>query len=156
MFNKILKKRGFTLVELIIYMILIGIVLYPMAPLLNFSMMQLKEEQDQAKPFFYALIEDIKYDNIYATSISIDSASIDKSIEFTRIDSCVIKYIRYDADNEIKREVSCPAGTFSAIREYTINNIASIDITTNSLNNYEIIIDNSKDSFYYRYIIYNK
>lgn len=166
MLNK--NRKAFTMIELIMYMILIGLVLYPMAPMLNFSMKNLKENNDNFNPMLYSLIEDIKYDNTIASSIVFNPISDqDFKIQFNRLDGCITTYQYDESIDTLSRVVSSCATTSKGIRQYVINDINVFNLrlndTSNSsynafdnLGNYEMRIESSKDSLKYRYVLYKK
>lgn len=156
LFNKKIKK-AFTLLELIIYMSVIGVVLYPMPGILNMSVAQLRNEDATFKPYsLYNFIEDIKYDNVLSISSNFtNNSNGDANFTLKRIDGCDISYSFVNTSKEFSRTVSC-SSTNLGIREYIIDKIEDVEIKINTLNNYEFTIKQSNDSNTYRYILYNK
>lgn len=162
-------KKAYTLYELIIYMMLVGLILYPMAPMLNYSVQQLKIEKEKYDPNFYNFIEDIKYDNIISSSIICNNnpncSGNNTEIKFHRIDSCVISYKYNATKKELKRSVDSKGSNCEeGLREYELVKIddtfnISKGTYINSTTENKIIsieIKNEKYNYKIKYNLFNK
>lgn len=164
-------KKAYTLYELVIYMMLVGLVLYPMAPMLSYSVQQLKIEEDKYDPNFYNFVEDIKYDNIISKEITCNNNSgcseDNTKITFTRIDNCVVSYTYDETNKEVIRTIDskgkdCEEG----LREYKLIKIDDFNISiggfvdkdgifrTTKTNS--VFIQSEKYNYNMTYVLFNK
>lgn len=152
-------------------MVLVGIVLYPMAPIMNYSVKQLKDDDNKYDPNFYNFVEDLKYDNVISSSITCNNGTCagDKTeISLTRLDGCKISYSYNSTKKEVSRSVLVsPTTCIDAKRDYKLINIDDFKInggsfvsknTNTTINTKTILItiESQKYNYSINYILYNK
>lgn len=123
-------KKAYTLYELVVYMMLIGLILYPLAPMLSYSVKQLKYDQDKYDPNFYNFVQDLKYDNVISSIITCNnsnSCSGDKTeISLIRLDDCKVSYAYDSTKKELERSITSITSnctTSDSKRTYKLKNI---------------------------------
>lgn len=128
-------KKAYTLYELVVYMMLIGLILYPLAPMLSYSVKQLKYEEDRYDPNFYNFVQDLKYDNVLSKekpTCNNSNCSGDKTeISLTRLDDCKVSYSYDSTKKELERKLLLtPISCTDSKRTYKLTNIDLFEINS--------------------------
>ncbi len=129
-------KKAYTLYELVVYMMLIGLILYPLAPMLSYSVKQLKYDQDKYDPNFYNFVQDLKYDNVISSTITCNNGSCSNNkteISLTRLDGCKVSYDYDSTKKELERKLLLtPISCTDSKRTYKLTNIDLFEINSGS------------------------
>jgi prepilin-type N-terminal cleavage/methylation domain-containing protein len=127
----IFKKKGFTLIEIVISVALMSIILVPFAKLLEASSRTIEISDSVNYSDLHLLYSDISFDSSIASTITASS----NKLEIERIDGCTIDYI-YDSTTKIlNKEFLCelnPDGTENnglnrSLRIYDVQSFSVVD-----------------------------
>lgn len=142
-------KKGFTILELLVSLILISIVVYPLSSLIKINNTNIENTNKMDHSIVNTLVSDMIFD----TSIAVQ---IDYSIDFfevKRLDGCIINYDYVPADQNILKVYSCPTGIDGKIRQIIVPNIESFQITRPDPKLFQLEIKKLNENFTHTYLI---
>lgn len=150
-------KKAYTMYELIVYTVLIGLVLYPMASMLDFGSKTLKENDDKYITNYASFEADLKNDFLFEQGGVSSIQNGTNWLKIQRIDNCIVNYNFNSTLKQISKTIENGCSSTKDIRQYNVDKIDNLDISFDTDKQiYIISVSKTIDNLNYKYVFYKK